>query len=127
DMSVRTLEMDGRGDAVHVLSPIPIALTYWAESSAHARWCAWLNDWVAAQVDSNRPRFRGLAAVPLPDVPAAIAELRRAVRSLGLAGVEIGSVLDGVHLDDPQLAPFFAEAEALNAVVFVHPVDRSGA
>lgn len=38
-------------------------------------------------------------------------------------GVQIGSHINKWNLDSPELTPFWAEAEALGAVVFVHPWD----
>ena len=67
----------------------------------------------------------GLATVPLQDVPEAAAELERAV-GLGLKGVSIGSNVNGKDLDHPDFLPFFTKAEALRAVVFIHPLDVIG-
>jgi aminocarboxymuconate-semialdehyde decarboxylase len=64
--------------------------------------------------------------VPLQDVDRAIAELERLIGELGLAGVEIGTNIDGVVLGDPSLAPFFAAAERLGAAIFVHPLRPCG-
>jgi aminocarboxymuconate-semialdehyde decarboxylase len=48
--------------------------------------------------------------------------LRWAVRELGLFGVEINTTLGPERfLDDPALDPFWAEAEALRALIFIHP------
>ncbi len=75
----------------------------------------------------GRPdRLAGLATVPLQDIPAAVAELERAVTRLGLRGVYIGSNIGGKDLDHPDLFPFFAKAEALRAPVFLHPIDVLG-
>src|SRR5262245_59780046 len=45
------------------------------------------------------------------------------MRELGLAGVQIGSHVDGKNLDHPDLFPVLAAAERLGAAVFVHPWD----
>jgi aminocarboxymuconate-semialdehyde decarboxylase len=67
-------------------------------------------------------RRAALGAIPLQDPDLAVAELRR-LRGLGLAGVEIGTNVLGVGLDDPSLTGFFAAAEDCAAAVFVHPVN----
>jgi aminocarboxymuconate-semialdehyde decarboxylase len=47
--------------------------------------------------------------------------LRLAVGELGLRGVEIPTSAGGRELSDPALEPFWSEAEALGALVFIHP------
>jgi len=53
-----------------------------------------------------------------------VAELEFAVHKLGLKGVEINPSVNGLDLTDarPSLEKFFAKAEALNAVIFMHPI-----
>ncbi|MCW2776334.1 MAG: 2-hydroxy-3-carboxy-6-oxo-7-methylocta-2,4-dienoate decarboxylase, partial [Frankiales bacterium] len=81
------------------------------------------NNSLAAAVARSGGRLLALGTVPLPHVDRAVEELRRGVRELGLRGVEIGSQVGGLDLDDAALRPFWAEAEALGAAVFVHPTD----
>ena len=54
-------------------------------------------------------------------------ELRRAVRSRGLKGAQIGSSVNGRNLDDPTLEPPWAAASGLRAFVMVHPTQVAGA
>jgi len=56
----------------------------------------------------------------------AIAELEYVVKTLGFAGVEIGSNINGVPVGAPQLDPFFEACEALDAAVFVHALRPAG-
>jgi aminocarboxymuconate-semialdehyde decarboxylase len=48
------------------------------------------------------------------------------MKDLGLKGVEIGTNVNGRNLDDPEFLPFFERAAALNAFIFVHPVNTAG-
>jgi aminocarboxymuconate-semialdehyde decarboxylase len=48
-------------------------------------------------------------------------ELRRARTELGLVGVEIGTCVGDVMLDDPSFEPFFAVAEELQTPILLHP------
>ena len=45
---------------------------------------------------------------------------------LGLVGIEIGSHIEHWNLDNERFFPLWAEAERLNAVIFVHPWDMMG-
>src|SRR2546422_500038 len=47
----------------------------------------------------------------------------RCLRSLGMAGVQIGPHVGAWTLDAPELFPLFARAAELGAAVFVHPWD----
>jgi aminocarboxymuconate-semialdehyde decarboxylase len=67
-----------------------------------------------------------LGTVPLQDVPAAVAELERCISVLGLAGVEIGTNVNGVYLGDDRFRPFWEAAEVLGAFVEIHPVPGLG-
>lgn len=125
DPVARVAEMDGYGVDIQVISPIPVAITYWAEPSQALRFARAQNEEIAAQVAGSAGRLRGLGTVPLQDPERAAAELKT-VLELGLDGVEIGSVVDGRELDHPSLRPFFAAAAELGVPIFVHPIDGSG-
>mgnify|MGYP001345730785 CR=1 FL=1 len=126
DGAARAQDMARLGIAHQVLSPMPELLSYWLDAADGAAMCRHLNGVVAALVAADPARFTGLAAVPLQDVGLAIRELEHAVNELGLAGVELGSNIDGVPLGDPRLLPFFEAAEALGAAVFVHALRPAG-
>jgi aminocarboxymuconate-semialdehyde decarboxylase len=121
----RLADMDKAGVDLQVLSLNP-PMVYWADAALGTRLARLYNDELAATVAGCPDRLAGLATVPLQDVPAAAAELERAVRELGLRGVYIGSNVCGKDLDHPDLLPFFAEAEALGAPIFIHPIDILG-
>jgi aminocarboxymuconate-semialdehyde decarboxylase len=55
----------------------------------------------------------------------AITEMRRAVQDCGLRGIEIGTNVGGRDLADPALRPFFAAAEELGVLLFMHPLGFS--
>lgn len=46
---------------------------------------------------------------------------------VGLAGVEIGTNINGVPVGDPKFLPFFQAAEACGAAIFVHALRPVGA
>lgn len=123
DVADRLASMDTFAIEQQLISPVPVMLTTWADSAPAAAFAREVNDGIAAAAEASGGRLVGLAGVPLQDVDAAITELERAVTELGLAGVEIGTRVEGLELDDPQLVPFFAAAAELDAAIFIHPMD----
>ena len=112
--------MDAAGIDISVLSvniPSPSRLPP-EQRLAGARIC---NEYLADLVRSSGGRFAAIASLPLPDVDASVAELRRAVHHLDLRGVFLCSHLDGVNLDDPGLEPFYAAVADLQVPLVLHP------
>src|SRR5215216_4916108 len=68
DLERRLEAMDGVAIDVHVLSPVPVTLTYWADVKLAVAFSRRQNDLLAAATASHPDRFRGFASVPLPDV-----------------------------------------------------------
>ncbi len=80
-----------------------------------------INDGIAEYVGGRPDRFAALGTVPMPDGGAAAAELERCMTTLKFKGVQILTNVAGKELSDPAFAPFWAKAEALGAVVLIHP------
>ena len=74
------------------------------------------------EAERNYPgRFIGLGhAHPLGGA-AGLHEVARCADELGFPGVIIQSEIEGHCLDDPEIEPFWAEAERRGLYVFVHP------
>ncbi|RYF87640.1 MAG: amidohydrolase, partial [Chitinophagaceae bacterium] len=85
-----------------------------------------LNDHIAGIVGRYPDRYVGLGTIPMQAPDLAIKELERCVKELGLAGVQIGSHINDLNLDSPELFPVFQAAEELGAAIFVHPWDMIG-
>jgi aminocarboxymuconate-semialdehyde decarboxylase len=127
DIPGRLAAMDSAGVDVQVVSVTPGNFCYDAPVEAGAVIAAAQNDAIAAMVEAHPDRFVGCATVPLQDPVAAARELNRCVLDLGFTSVEIGTNVAGRNLDSPELAPFYAEAERLDAPVFIHPINNAGA
>jgi len=80
-----------------------------------------VNDTGADTVRTHPDRFGHFASLPLPDVDGALAETRYALDELGSDGVAVETSTDGVYLGDARYEPLYAELNARQAVVFVHP------
>lgn len=79
------------------------------------------NDDCAQLCRSHPHRFSGLAALPLADIDAAAAELRRARRELGLLGAILPVDAFASEAAAARIAPLFALGQELGAHFFVHP------
>ena len=121
DANKRIEDMKEEGIDIQVLSPIPVTFSYWADTKAGLEMAQHQNDFIAATVKENPKRFVGLGTVPLQDVDIAIEEMKRAINELGLKGLEIGSNVNGLNLDDESFEPFFKAANDLQVPLFVHP------
>lgn len=122
----RLAECDAHGVTVQCLSTVPVMFGYWARPEHALDLARLLNDHIAEVVRCWPRRFVGLGTLPLQDPAMAEAELERCVGDLGLAGVQIGTHVNGKNLNDPSLFPVFQAAERLGAAVFVHPWDVLG-
>ncbi len=79
------------------------------------------NDQLAAAVALHPDRFRAFATLPMSDVKASIAELRRGVLELGFVGPMIYGQTNGHFLDEPQYEPLWAAIEELDVPAYLHP------
>jgi 2,3-dihydroxybenzoate decarboxylase len=81
------------------------------------------NDFLATEVHKRPDRYSGFAHLPMQDAKAAADELERCTRELKFPGAMINGHTNGQYLDHPSLAPFWERAEALGALVYLHPTD----
>src|SRR6186713_1944016 len=81
------------------------------------------NDFLAKEIQKRPDRYSGFAHLAMQDAKAAADELERSMRDLGFAGAMINGHTNGQYLDHPALAPFWERAQALNALVYIHPTD----
>lgn len=121
-VEARLAEMDQQGVDVQALSPNPGQYYYFTQPEMGRDLACTINDGVAEAVASAPDRLVGIGTVPLQNVEMAIAEMRRAVGDLNMRGIEIGSNVGGRDLSDPEFRPFFAAAEDLGILLFLHPL-----
>lgn len=125
DPVTRIEEMDATDVAVQVLSTVPVMFSYWTKPQDGAEVAKFLNDHLADIVTEFPMRFVGLGTVPMQDTALAIKELERC-KSIGLAGVQIGTNVNQLNLSEPQFFEFFSACTELGMSVFVHPWEMMG-
>jgi len=79
------------------------------------------NDYVAEVCARYPGRFVGLASLPMQDVPASLAEFKRALDSLDLRGLTLYSHINGKPVDAAEFAPVFSMAENRRVPLVLHP------
>ena len=120
DTKRRITDMNADELGIQVLSPMPELLSYWFDAKDTLALARHVNRAISEMIAAAPDRFAGVGMVPLQDPELAAKELAVLRSDYGLAGVEIGSSINGRPPGDPLFDVFFAEAERLEMSVFVH-------
>jgi len=121
DVSVRLASMDATGIDVQALSISVGQYFHWADRDLAAKIVRVQNEKLTEVSAAQPDRFVPIGAVALQHPDLAATQLEYAVNELGHRGVMITGSVDGLELADPRFHPFWAKAEELNVVVFIHP------
>ena len=79
-----------------------------------------------AQLRADHPgRFAAFALLPMPDLDAALAEVKYAYEQLKVDGVGLYTSYADVWIGDRRFDPLFEELNRRKAVVFVHPTSNA--
>jgi aminocarboxymuconate-semialdehyde decarboxylase len=115
----RLRAMDAQGIDVEALSINP----YWypADRDVAAELIRIQNESLAEICAAQPDRFVAFASVALQHPDLAAEQLEQGVRRYGLRGAGVGGSVEGRELSDPRFHPFWAKAEALGVLVFIHP------
>jgi len=117
---LRLEDMDKAGINMQVLSMRNPGIEEF-EIDEGITWARRINNELARIVDTYPDRFAAFAMIPWQDADAAVKELERAVKELGLKGVKTQSHIKGEHLDKKKYWPIFQKAAELDVPVFIHP------
>ncbi|AMO63943.1 putative hydrolase [Mycolicibacterium phlei] len=99
---------------------------HFGDSAAAATLARRVNEEGARLRQDHPGRFGQFASLPVPDIDAAVAELRYALDTLGADGVVLETNIHGVYLGDPLLEPLYAELNARRSTLFIHPTSPCG-
>lgn len=120
--SRRIEEMDRDGIDLQVISATPILFAY-NRPAGHAAECAQLfNDLSMEICARGQGRLLSFCQVPLQDTDAACTTLSHAMDD-GHIGVQIGSHVNGLNLDNEGVITFLQHCADEGAAVLVHPWD----
>jgi aminocarboxymuconate-semialdehyde decarboxylase len=111
--------MDEQGIDVEALSINPT--WYRAERSVAERVISIQNERLAEYCATNPDRFVAFASVALQFPDLAVQQLEHAVKQLGLRGAAVGATVGEEEFADPKFHPFWAKAEELGVLIFLHP------
>jgi aminocarboxymuconate-semialdehyde decarboxylase len=121
NLDVRRADMDAMGVDVQAVSPSPTQYYSWAEPELAELISDRQNDAVAELCESKPERFVGLGAVSMQHPVRAAMQLEALMRQRGFKGVEISTRANNVDIADRRFDAFWAKADDLGAVVFIHP------
>ena len=115
----RLRAMDEQGIDVEALSINPF--WYKAERDLAAEVVKIQNEKLAELCAAHPDRFVAFASVALQYPDLAVEQLVKGVRKLGLRGAAVGASVAGAEFSDPKFHPFWAKAEELGVLIFIHP------
>lgn len=110
---------------VQVVCTIPVMFSYWAKPYDCLSISAFLNDHIADLVVRYPQNYIGLGTIPMQDSDLAIQELERC-KQIGLHGIQIGSNINDLNLNEDRFFPVFQACERLGMAVLVHPWNMMG-
>jgi 2,3-dihydroxybenzoate decarboxylase len=120
---MRLSAMDEAGIARAVLGLAGPGVQAERDAATAVRRARAANDFLAREIANRPDRYCGFAHLPMQDARAAANELERCLRELKFCGAMINGHTNGEYLDNPALYPFWERAEALNALIYLHPAD----
>src|SRR6266567_2048041 len=115
----RIREMDAQGIDMEALSINPA--WYRAERDVVTQVIRIQNEALAGFCAKYPDRFVAFASVALQFPDLAVQQLVEGVRRLGLRGAAVGASCAGDEFSDPRFHPFWAKAEELGVLIFIHP------
>lgn len=117
----RFCDMEAMGLDQQVIIPAPPQSFHWKEAKVAAEANRVTNDGIAQVVKQAPDRLFGFGTAPMQDTDLAIAEMEHCVNSLGFKGLQVLTNINGEDLAAERLEPFWAKAQELDTLIFLHP------
>ncbi len=125
DANVRIEEYAQFNTQVQVVCTIPVMFSYWAKPVDCLDLSKFLNDDLAELIKKYPKNYLALGTIPMQDSELAIQELERC-KKIGLQGIQIGSNINDLNLNEPRFYPIFEACEELDMPVMIHPWNMMG-
>jgi aminocarboxymuconate-semialdehyde decarboxylase len=119
-MADRLAAMDAQGIDVEALSINPF--WYEADRDVAQKLIQIQNEKLAEICAAHPDRFVAFATVALQHPDLAVQQLVDGVKKYGLRGAGTAGSVAGRELSDPKFHPFWAKAEEMGVLVFIHPL-----
>lgn len=121
DTKLRIQEYADLGVQTQVVCTIPVMFSYHARPHDALEISQFLNDHIAEVQHLYPKNYIALATIPMQHVDMAIQELERCKKELNIVGIQIGSNVNDMNLNEPDFDPIFSACESLNIAIMVHP------
>jgi aminocarboxymuconate-semialdehyde decarboxylase len=125
DPELRIADMDRQRVDRQIIAIPPPNFHYHVPNEVGIDFARLQNDGLMALSDSNPDRFHLFPTLPMQDIDASIVELRRVAQYPRTRGIQMGTNINSVDLDDASFTPLFAAMEELDLPVWLHPDQRS--
>jgi predicted TIM-barrel fold metal-dependent hydrolase len=123
DVSYRVELLDKYGFDYQVVTPAPIEINRFpGDTSTMLEIARRVNDNMASLKDDSKGRLIPIGTIPLIGFSDGHRqEINRAIKKLGLKGINVPSHVRGQPLDTLEFEPFWAQAAEMGIPVFIHP------
>lgn len=119
DPEKRIADLDDMGIDVQAVSINPF--WYWADVDLARKLIQVQNEKIAELCAAHSQRFVGLGSLALQHPSLAVEQMEQGIKNLGMRGFAIGGSVNGDDLSAPRFRPFWAKAEELQTLIFIHP------
>jgi aminocarboxymuconate-semialdehyde decarboxylase len=119
DVEKHLADLDEMGIDVQALSINPF--WYWADEDLARKIIDIQNEKLAGFCALHPDRFVGLGSVALQHPSLAVQQMETGVKKHEMRGFAIGGSVNGDDLSDEKFHPFWAKAEELQTLIFIHP------
>jgi len=122
DLENRFRMLDKHEGLVQVLTLSSPAIEKIADPETSVYLSKLANDGLAELVNKYPDKFiAGVASLPMNNLDAALKEIDRAIKGLGLRGIQLFTPINGKPLDLPELMPIYEKMVDYDLPIWIHP------